>query len=77
MCCNLVAFPISSCVSLFDGLHDPSADMTSHDVSDGAVSMNEQPLLLERHSKHEDMNIVSLKPKLTGTLFSWSAILVE
>ena len=31
----------------------------------------------ERHSKHVDMNIISPKPKLTGTLFSWSAIIVE
>ena len=28
MCCNSVVLPISLCVSLFDGLHDPSSYMT-------------------------------------------------
>ena len=31
----------------------------------------------ERHPKRESKNFVSLKPMLTGTLFSWSAILME
>ena len=32
---------------------------------------------LERHGKHGGMSVVSPKPKLTGTLSSWSTILVE
>ena len=28
-------------VGFFDSLHDPSADVTSHDISDVAIPMNE------------------------------------
>ena len=39
MCCDSVVLPLSSCVSFLDCLHDPSADITSHDISDVAVPM--------------------------------------
>ena len=36
MCCNSVILSISLRVGFLDSLHDPSADVTSHDISDVA-----------------------------------------
>ena len=144
MCCDPVLLvSVCSCISLFDGLNDPFADMASYDALYGSFPMDQEPStpypldtawvvwpdktfslvppdwdewylglwsILEpgteagswpkirlpvtrtptsdakyflfwihtcqtRHLVHGDMIAVALKPMLTGTLFSSSAIL--
>ena len=45
MCCDS-ALLVSVClhISLYDGLNDPFADMTSHDILHGSIPMDEEPL---------------------------------
>ena len=44
MCCHTVILTISLSVGFLDSLHDPSAYVAPHDISDAAVPVNEHSL---------------------------------
>ena len=48
MCSNSVILSISLSVGFLDSLHDPSADVTSHDISDVVIPVNKHPLTAPR-----------------------------